>query len=580
MEMQPGLRTPSSDPTAHWTATADDARRDPWLARHDAAMTELLRIPGVVRVGLGLRESSGELVHEWVYRVYVRSRRARRGLWSWERIPAEVRGIRTDVLVDGRTRVRPESKTPTLAPGSSIVLQKVVTGASLENGSVGLLVRRGYQDTEGKKLGEGKFILTNEHVLYAPVPVGHPTLRQSVYSPQPGSCRDPAASTDGALEPLSKKDYVAFGGTSCYVDAALALIEKGVGGANEHKDLAVAGNPAGKIQTTLHDLLALALPPGGSAPVVRKRGATTGLTRGTVVEVAFKRAGATAITSQLRIRPDPAAAVDYSKEVTFAASQDLAEVTQAFAGAPVTAVPVPGHPRRFKLSGKVFGDSGDSGSCVVDDVNRPVGLYYGSEVRPVTVVEDGKDVPASLKTGYGEAAHIRPVFAAMGLDEATGIIPPVTPSAGAAIAVPDELAAEWSAHPTGVAALDDVLARTPAGRRLRDLAARHADEVAHLVHHRRRVMVTWHRSRGPAFAAVFLRALRGGDARLPAEIDGVRLTETLAGMRVALLAEGDPALRDAVLAHGDALLALAERAGSVPELVQALASMDERCFRS
>jgi len=104
--------------------------------------------------------------------------------------------------------------------------------------------------------------------------------------------------------------------------------------------------------------------------------------------------------------------------------------------------------------------------------------------------------------------------------------------------------------------------------------------VADLVHHRRRVMATWHRNRGPAFAAAFLRALRGGEPCFPARIDGVCLHETLARMRVALLAEGDLSLQADVRDHGDAVLALAERAGSVAELIQALDSMDDRCFRS
>ena len=117
--------------------------------------------------------------------------------------------------------------------------------------------------------------------------------------------------------------------------------------------------------------------------------------------------------------------------------------------------------------------------------------------------------------------------------------------------------------------LDAALARTSRGRLLMALGQRLYQQVATLVHHRRRVTVTWHRSRGPAFVNAFLRALATTDQLLPVEVGGVRLVDALLRMRAALELEGDPSLRVALAEHGDFILALA-RARSVPELLLAL----------
>ena len=49
------------------------------------------------------------------------------------------------------------------------------------------------------------------------------------------------------------------------------------------------------------------------------------------------------------------------------------------------------------------------------------------------------------------------------------------------------------------------------GADLAKVVRRHLDEVRQLVHHDRRVLVTWHRHRGPGFVnAVLRRVAHGG----------------------------------------------------------------------
>jgi hypothetical protein len=174
------------------------------------------------------------------------------------------------------------------------------------------------------------------------------------------------------------------------------------------------------------------------------------------------------------------------------------------------------------------------------------------------------------------ASFIRPVFHEMGLDEATGVIPPGSPSSGATLAPPETEEPHWEApEPPVLEHLDSLLTQTAAGRRLRTFAGRHGEQIAHLVHERRRVLVVWHRAQGPGYAAAFLRALGEPDGRLTQEIGGVRLVDTLSRMRDVLLREGDERLRQDIGDHGDLILALAERATSICELRAALADADD-----
>jgi hypothetical protein len=105
---------------------------------------------------------------------------------------------------------------------------------------------------------------------------------------------------------------------------------------------------------------------------------------------------------------------------------------------------------------------------------------------------------------------------------------------------------------------------------LAGLAQQLYQHVATLVHHRRRVTVTWHRHKGPAFVNAFLKALPTADQRLPDAIDGMRFGDAVAAMRRALELEGNSELRAALAEHGDWVQALVAHARSIPSLLAAL----------
>jgi hypothetical protein len=73
-------------------------RQNALLAVHDAATAELMQIPGVVGVGIGLKEIGGELTDQICFRVYVWEKKDASDVPTEERVPAVVQGFPTDVL--------------------------------------------------------------------------------------------------------------------------------------------------------------------------------------------------------------------------------------------------------------------------------------------------------------------------------------------------------------------------------------------------------------------------------------------------------------------------------------------------
>src|ERR1041385_8122797 len=75
---------------------------------------ELLALPGVVHVSVGLKETNGEVTDQLCVRVYVKEKKDKEALIPAELIPPEVNGVATDVNVvpefefqDDNTKYRP-----------------------------------------------------------------------------------------------------------------------------------------------------------------------------------------------------------------------------------------------------------------------------------------------------------------------------------------------------------------------------------------------------------------------------------------------------------------------------------------
>jgi hypothetical protein len=119
--------------------------------------------------------------------------------------------------------------------------------------------------------------------------------------------------------------------------------------------------------------------------------------------------------------------------------------------------------------------------------------------------------------------------------------------------------ADWPATvPTAhrIAALRCQVAQLPSGQLVAALVSTHVDEIRRLVNTERRVLVGWHRMRGPRLLREAMRFADGRPMNLP-DPDEAATVGHLARLLDLFREHGSPALRGDVELHGPVVLALA-----------------------
>jgi hypothetical protein len=300
-------------------------RQQALQAVHEEVKAQLLRIPGVVGVGIGLKETAGALTQEFAFRVYVQEKKDRAELRPEEIIPDEIMGFKTDVIkvpeatISAFVERRDRSEYRPIQGGISI-------NAEDRGGSYGTL---GWFGTLNANPAT-KVLLTNKHVVYDGAQ-GTTTDVKKVGQP---NYQKICCCTCGEIG----STIIGINDTS--VDCAIARLNSGV-----NPNLVIAN------VTATQQIIV-----GGTAAAivgdtVRKVGARSAFTRGIVTDIA----GST-ITSYT----DGA-----GNTVTITRTNELliqAAATETY---------------EIENGKKSFNNRGDSGSVVVNELDQIVGLIYG-----------------------------------------------------------------------------------------------------------------------------------------------------------------------------------------------------------
>jgi hypothetical protein len=255
-----------------------------------------------VVVGIGIKESGGEFTEEIAYRVFVTDKRPPSELSDSEVIPPEIDGIKTDVLPPYRIKDRPDvcgTERRTLSEHRPLHAGIAISPDAVTYGTLGWF---GTLDVD-----DSRILLTNKHVLWDNTNETR-TDRKPVAQPQlgdPSTCCCCECGSDHVIGEtlVGIRNMVPI--TSTSVDCALAKISAAHAGAirkvitNDATDqvMSVTGTAAAVV----------------GAPV-RKIGARSGFTRGTVVHIGDVAAaptdpagGTIAVrTGQVLAIPDPA----------------------------------------------------------------------------------------------------------------------------------------------------------------------------------------------------------------------------------------------------------------------------------
>jgi len=546
------------------------------MSTHDAALAALAALANVTRVGFGLKETPGGVAAQWAYRLYVKwpedgelATQITNAQNAMNALPSQHGGVPIDKFFEYPEALL--SGQPPLVTGSKMTIHSQGTETDSGYGTIGAIVEK-----DGKK-----FILTAGHVLKESFIGFHsssnaPAVEVYVPQRQVSTCtRDVVARAHQSSIHTWQKSGMA---TPVAIDGGLAEIQ---GALSSNLIVEDAGGPvSGKLRDLITQL-------DGSQPPqiisVWKKGATTGLTRGVVVEflhVKHTNSGDFAFWEP-RIKPTQGQVLDMTVFVSkLAPGVGLLDKLPVLCAGRLVQVVRTGdttHNTKLHVTGQVFGRKGDSGSGIFDDQGDLIGLLSGSpgwtqfdamlEDRPISTSDNASITIDQEPTG---AVYIKPIFEHFGLDLSSGMVPPGEPAAGVALSVPG---ARIGVAPPRWDDLEARLRALPAGRALLALAERHFAEVRQLVHHTRRVTVVWQRSKAAAFAQLLLGVLDGTRRTVPAAIDGVRAGAAVAAILGALAHTGSPPLQAAIAAHRSWVLDAVDGVTSVDELCERLAQV-------
>lgn len=292
------------------------------LRLYAEARWRLRKYKGVVGIGVGAKETNGKITGDFAFRVYVREKKAVSELAADEIIPAAVKGTPTDVIVISEVEMlADDGKYRPLKGGVQVRNEYFERKNTRMLGTIGCLVE--FNSAQKEIMG-----LSCQHVLLA----GQAELNVKVGQPRHVvSCCCCTYHEIGKVTNFKKDNQV---------DCAVVVLDEEI-----EKEVKSGG--------TLHTVEGVGQLTGVAQAVcfepVKKRGRTTELTTGAVVDVLYEG-------SQILIHPTGASAE--------------------------------------------FAKFGDSGSVIVNDALRVIGLLWATD--------------RSTRT-KGVANHIGPVMQALNI---------------------------------------------------------------------------------------------------------------------------------------------------------------------
>jgi hypothetical protein len=575
--------------------------REAFIDAYLRARDVLGRIDGVIGVGFGRKEKADAVTSDVSITVFVLEKKAQDEIPPEHRIPPIFDGYRTDVRVV--PEVEPakcdnQDRYPTIQGGIQIQSREITSTVTGDDGkgTLGCIVRK-----RGNDSGDNYYLLTADHALF------HETsdLKSLVHHPSAPATGDTTSSQviamvedHGVRREVEHRATRSDGTTipfECYVDCAIArldLASRCCGSACSRDNVTfdttiidlVPGSPANNI-TDVRDIILdvdIVLPgvetvfEGGTLDLIGdlstateanrvvKVGRTTGRTVGIVLSVntIARRGDSDFYRGLIEIQLDPAST-----------------------------------PFGLNCKGNpLFIEGGDSGSLVVDMQNRAVGLAdftqrgarkwrcFACHIVPV-LDQLRVCIPTASGTGHGSSGATDGSGIAQygGGGSAEHLADDGTVLFAGRVATAPSMPESVTQPPTAASTREqsdhierflDTLRESEDGRRLHDAYIRLNREIGYLIRNQRRVTVTWHRNRGPAFLAGLLDHLRGNSATIPLEIGGVSRRALLARMGEVLLAHGSDELRDAIEQHRDNLMRCAG-AATVQECIDILRRGEE-----
>ena len=449
------------------------------------------RLPNVHSVGIGGRERGGKPTGEVVLKVFVRQKLPGDRLDPAAVIPASFEGIPTDVIPAGDPKrlalvsgVEPKTQAEFDAGLDESRARPLMGGTEIEPddesgfGTLGLIV-------EALEDNRMVFAVTAYHVVFntplqeRPAEIGQPTPSHSCTA----CCRGVIGKFFGGYHsatveppPGPKK-----------LDYALIRLDSGLEWLNEVKEIGVLFD---FYELKVSDVVPLTYQ-------VRKRGCVTHLTGGIVQAIGVARPPEPVIP--------PGATAD---QIDSLISELHNEESIAIRPNPLVSNPA---------APVIFATHGDSGSALVNDDNKVVGLLWGGHPSGHTAPTD--------RFGYGWGVPI--TWITDDCKQRLGLTMRIVPTAGSGIVNTVPEFAEAGPTLRAEASLERDLDQSERGRLFLQAWLRHSDELNAIIQSQRRVATVWQRHNGSALLRLVARAPLEPNLPLPTEVDGLPVREGL-----------------------------------------------------
>ncbi len=221
----------------------------------------------------------------------------------------------------------------------------------------------------------------------------------------------------------------------------------------------------------------------------------------------------------------------------------------------------------------MFGQRGDSGAAVVNSQKQVIGILSQVWQIPDLAHTDLNNYlpnaplpPHAL--GIGIVSPIGPALDDFGLEIVNNMSGTATASAVVDINGRSREREERVAAQLVLQDLEREIRTKALGIQALDALERHRSEVIGLVNDNRRVAVTWHRNKGPAFAAHCLHNLSDRTYVVPKSVDGVTAVDLLRKMALILKRYGSPELQNDIRRFESMVYAWVEDCQNIWSLVE------------
>lgn len=464
---------------------------------------ELMKIPGVLGVGIGLKEVAGQRSDGICFRVYVAEKKPKAQVPSGQLVPSTIEGFATDVVTVYREHLAAFVEHWDLTEYTE--LRGGIAIATEKSTGPGTLGWFGTRESDNAAV-----LLTCQHVLYPVMVVGDQFAK------------------DG--DKVSQVKY----SHSCCCDSN--VIGTSIIGIKEDPNLPMVDCAIAKLNGSRPVNLIIS---NKTPDIIRVRG-----TDDAIIGVEVRKIGARSLLTR-GIVADLGVVSSPNEQATLPDGTVVAKYKDRF-----LVVPAPGETYRNTADHVAFAEHGDSGSVIVDVEDKIVGMLnqgvHGAAWA--TAADHIRNVLSALEAkGQKITLSISPP------DHLSGIY--LGPRVGRGSVIASDLP------------LLERLAHTRTGERVVPVIRKNREEVMGLINHCRPVTVAWHRHQGPAFMAHLIKSARQPDYIMPNEVEGVTRETLLIKIVTALRAHGSASLRHDLETYALDLFAPLVEASSVQDLI-------------